>query len=267
MNSDLFGLIIAGGSGTRLWPISRTSNPKQLLDLSGSGHSLLQECFTRMSRTVAPGNIKTVTGAGQDAQVLAQLRELSSNYPPENVMCEPFGRDSAPAVLWGALQIASQQPDALAVVTWSDGLIRQEDTFDSALRKAATIARQGHLVIVGVHPHWPSTMLGYMKCGAAVEEGVYEVERFVEKPDSGTARKFLSEGGYAWNPGIFVFNIKTLLSEFERHAPDMMAVFRECQARLGQGGWTDPALIQEIYGRIQKSPLTFWCWKSPAICG
>lgn len=253
----MYGLIIAGGSGTRLWPLSRSNHPKQLIPLLNSTSSLLQDTFTRLSRTVDPERIFTVTGSPYSRLVLEQLQILAPQLLPANILAEPTGRDSAPAVLWGALRISHLNPDAVLVVVWSDQLIREESEFDRVISHAGDVVRDGGLLAVGVTPTRPETGLGYIKWGAAHSEGVYQVDRFVEKPDAATAERYLSEGGYAWNAGIFVFNVATLLAEFERLAPEMMRTFQLHGNRMDQNDWTDPDLMERIYTYVEKDSIDY----------
>ena len=254
---NINGLIAAGGAGTRLWPLSRTTMPKQLLKLNGDQRSLLQNTFARMSRSVPPDRITIVTSAAYNRQVLDQIRDLAPTYPEANVLAEPMGRDSAPAVLWGALRLHRQSPDAVVVVLWADHLIRNEQGFDEAIQRGYQMVRRGGLAAIGVHPSRPATTHGYIRYGRQLSEGVYEVECFVEKPDFQTAERLLAEGRCVWNAGIFVFHVSTLLDEFNRLAPQMMAHFRAHDAALQYQDWRDPDLIRGIYSRLDKaSPLT-----------
>jgi len=251
----MYGLIIAGGSGTRLWPLSRSQHPKQLLPLLGGKTSLLQDAFGRLTRSIEPGNILTVTSHRYAAQVLTQLREAAPELPEANILCEPNGRDSAPAVLWGALRIAHLDPDATMAVVWSDQVIREEQAFDRAIQQGEALVRQGGMLVIGVTPTRPETGLGYIKAGHAQADGVFDVERFVEKPDLPTAERFLAEGGYTWNAGIFVFHVRTLLEEFERLAPDMIRTFRLRGNEVAGNDWTDEELMAHIYTYVRKGSI------------
>ena len=252
MTNDLCALLIAGGAGTRLWPLSRGSTPKQLLPLSGGPHSLMQDAFRRLSRAVAPERIHTVTSQAYDGAVLAQLRAMAPDYAPENVLAEPMGRDSAAAVLWGALRIEYLAADAVAAVVWSDQKIGNEEAFDAALALAYQTVRDGGLAAIGVRATTPSTKLGYIKLGAESAAGVYHADQFIEKPDYDTAQRFVAEGCYLWNPGIFVFKVETLLEEFARHAPAMLDVFREHARSHAPCDWRDFESIAEIYAGLPR---------------
>ena len=252
MTNDFYALLIAGGAGTRLWPLSRGSTPKQLLALEGGQHSLMQHAFRRLARAVPPDRIHTVTSQAYDSAVLAQLRDMQSDYPPGNVLAEPMGRDSAAAVLWGALRIDQLAPDAVVAVVWSDQKIGNDVAFDTALEQAYQTVRDRGLVAIGVPATRPSTKLGYIKLGAEAVSGVHHAEAFIEKPDAGTAAAFVAAGCYLWNPGIFVFKVRTLLEEFARHAPAMLDVFHE-HARLREPcDWSDLELIAAIYPELPR---------------
>jgi mannose-1-phosphate guanylyltransferase/mannose-6-phosphate isomerase len=251
----MYGLIVAGGSGTRLWPLSRANNPKQLLSLDGEGASLLQATFRRLLRTIPAERILTVTNRAYGGQVLRQLQAIRPVYPPANVMAEPVGRNSAGAILWGALRVAARRPDALMVVVWSDHLIRNDGAFDRSLIRSAEAADSGSLVALGVRPTRPDTGLGYIEAGPSVGEGVYEALRFVEKPDRATAERFLSQGRYSWNAGMFVFPVNTLLEEFARHAPALPACFQRHGPAGADNDWSDPAVISAVYGELPEGSI------------
>jgi len=257
MVDNIYGLIVAGGSGTRLWPLSRPNRPKQLLPLGGGPSTLLQDAFLRLGRTVKPGHILTVTSAQYDGQVLAQLRQCAEDLPPENILVEPVGRDSAPAVLWGALRIHHACPGALMAVVWADQMIRNEAAFDQALRQGCAAVRHGGLAAVGVVPNRPATTLGYIKMGPQLAEGVFAAERFVEKPDLAQAEQLLRDGSYLWNAGVFVFHVQTLLDEFERLVPTLVGHFRAQQEEWRGQRWTDEKQIRAVYARLERSALDY----------
>ncbi len=251
----LCGLIIAGGSGTRLWPLSRAESPKQLHALDGGERSLLQQTFERLSRAISPRRIKTVTSEKHREQVLRQIRALQPDYPEGNLLCEPVGRDSAPAILWGALTLAREEPGAVAVVVWCDQHIGSEEAFDRAIARAVEVARGGALALIAITPTRPDPGLGYIKYGAAAGEGVYQVERFLEKPDRETAGRLIAEGGYGWNAGLFVFNVGTLLEEFERLGPEIWAAFAPLRAGSPPGGAEGARVVRQVYDQLRPAPF------------
>jgi mannose-1-phosphate guanylyltransferase/mannose-6-phosphate isomerase len=254
----LYGLIVAGGSGTRLWPLSRSSLPKHLLPLHPSGATLLCDTFARLARTIPPERIFVVTGATFAADALAQVRLVAPAFGKRQMLVEPEGRDSAAAVLWGALHVGALDPQACAAVVWSDQVIANPAAFDAALLHAAQVAQGGALVAVGVRPQRPDPRLGYIVYASAATGGAHRAERFIEKPDVATAARLLAEGHCVWNAGIFVFHVATLLGEFRRLAPELSAAFeRHEQAGAGPQRWTLPETVRAIYSEVPKGSLDY----------
>lgn len=252
MMDDLYGLLIAGAAGTRLWPLSRGSTPKQLLALNGDKHSLMQAAFRRLRRAVAPERIHTVTSQACVGAVLAQIREMEPDYAADNVLAEPMSRDSAAAVLWGALRIERLARDAVLAVVRSDQKIGNEAGFDEALGQAYQSARDGGLVAIGVRASRPSTKRAYIKLGRKRTAGVYHADRFIDRPDRTTAERLVSDGSYVWNAGIFVVEVQALLDEFQRHAPAVLDVFREHGRSRQVCDWRDLELIAKIYAGLPR---------------
>lgn len=213
-------VILSGGSGTRLWPVSRESFPKQLWPLV-SDHSLLQETARRGSGT---GFAPPIVVCNQEHRFLIaeQLRAAGLSNP--RIMLEPVGRNSAPAMAAAALLVAEDNPDAVLWMMAADAVITDTDALQAALNAAAEAARTGFVVTFGMRPTAPETGYGYIEVGAPLErtDGVFRVARFLEKPDAVTAERFLADGRHLWNSGMFVFTARTLLEEMERHAPDVL---------------------------------------------
>ncbi len=257
MRDHLYGLVIAGGSGTRLWPLSRGAMPKQLLPLSGSGRSLLQDAFVRLARQILPERILLVTASSHAGMVLHQMRELAPEFPEENLLCEPSGLNSAPAILRAAMRLEFLDPKALAVVVWADQVIGRENDFDQGLELAQAAVQEEGLAAIGVPATRPVTNLGYIRKGALVREGVYRSGEFIEKPDSAKAEALVREGDYLWNPGVFVFHIGTLLEEFEKHAPDMFASFQHKNTNGGAQECLDPEWVAGAYGQCPRNSIDY----------
>lgn len=220
--SDVIPVILSGGAGTRLWPLSRELRPKQLLPLT-SDESLLQETARRV-----PGRPIVVCNREHRFIVAEQLREIG--VEPRGIVIEPVGRNTAPAVAVAAL-VAQSDPDSLLLVMPSDHQIKDTDAFRAAVDKAVPLARAGMLVTFGIQPTEANTGYGYIRCGAAVDGG-FRVDSFVEKPDLTTAEQYLASGDYLWNGGIFLFSARVYLEELERRLPDMVD---QCRKALDDG--------------------------------
>ncbi|WP_284620325.1 mannose-1-phosphate guanylyltransferase/mannose-6-phosphate isomerase [Aquabacterium humicola] len=228
MSVDVQPVIMAGGSGTRLWPLSRAGYPKQFLVLSGNS-SLFQQAVARLQRLaggeVAVGAPLVVGNEEHRFLVLDQLRELKAE--PAALLLEPVGRNTAPALTLAALQARAAGRDPVLVVTPADQTVGDDAAFAAALRQAVSVAAGGAIAILGITPDRPETGYGYIRVatGAAAGEAP-KVARFVEKPDLATAEGYLAEGGYFWNAGMFVLKASTWLAALEAFRPDILAATR-----------------------------------------
>ena len=219
-----YALILAGGSGTRFWPLSRNSQPKQLLDLFGDG-TLLEQTIARLEGLVPAENIFILTNALQEEKT----REIASMLPPENIFAEPAKRDTAPAVALGIGLVAARDPEATMMVLPADQLIQDTTAYQSVMRDALTVAENAEaLVTVGIKPTWACPSYGYVERGkkatlpgVSVENSPFEVSCFREKPNPDLAEKFLAAGNFAWNAGMFIWSIPTVLTQLEKHAPEL----------------------------------------------
>lgn len=233
----LYPVILSGGSGTRLWPLSRATFPKQFLALmaengesANSGATLLQQTAMRFADRNIYGPPATISNDEHRFLVAEQLRE--ADIDRADIILEPAARNTAPAAIVAALHIAAADPQGVMVLLPSDHIIRDLDGLHRGLAVAADAARQGFLVTFGMTATKPETGYGYIKQGRALDTvpGAFAVDRFVEKPDQPTAEAMLTEGGFAWNSGMFVFRVDTLLEEAERLAPKMVAACRDALA-------------------------------------
>jgi mannose-1-phosphate guanylyltransferase/mannose-6-phosphate isomerase len=219
----LIPLILSGGSGTRLWPISRKNLPKQFLSLAGS-ETLFQQTVKRALRL--PDVAAPVVVASDDHRFLAaeQLQELQ--VPDASILLEPVGRNTAPAIAVGALQALARDPQAILLVLPADHLIGDDEAFGDAVAKARPLAEQNWLVTFGIRPDRPETGFGYIRRGKPLESETFQVQQFVEKPKLEVAEGYVSSGEYDWNSGMFMFRASTYLDELGAHAPAMLAAAR-----------------------------------------
>jgi mannose-1-phosphate guanylyltransferase/mannose-6-phosphate isomerase len=223
----LIPLILSGGSGTRLWPVSRKNLPKQFLALAGKG-TLFQQTIERTQQL--PEVTAPIVIANDGHRFLAADQLLEAGIDGATIVLEPIGRNTAPAIALGALQALARDPEALLLVLPADHLIGDTAAFVAAVTQAMPLAAQGWLVTFGIRPDRAETGFGYIRRAESVGDGAYRVERFVEKPDLATAQSYVADGGYDWNSGMFLFKAARYLEEMAEHAPAMLAAVRTAHA-------------------------------------
>jgi len=238
--ADFHAVIPAGGAGTRLWPLSRASRPKFLLDLTGNGRSLIQQTWDRLSTLTDAENIHVVSGAAHAPRIREQLPEL------QHVYVEPAPRDSMPAIGLAAAIIHRRDPDAVIGSFAADQTIRDDDVFADAVRVAIAAANDGLVCTLGITPRSPSTAFGYIEAGELLTEAgtARAITRFVEKPDAHTADAYVASGSYFWNAGMFVTRTDVLLGHLERLHPAL----HEGLTSIGRA-W-DTADREDVLGRV-----------------
>ncbi len=219
-------VLLSGGVGSRLWPVSRETFPKQFLPLAGE-LSMLQETLRRTSGMEETAPL-VVCNEEHRFMVAEQLRQV--DIRASALILEPEGRNTAPAVALAAIQALESDPEALLLVLPADHVIRDVDAFADAVGRAVPLAEKGRLMTFGVVPTSPETGYGYIKCGAELDPGLYDLERFVEKPDVATAQAYLDSGNYLWNSGMFLLRAATYLDELAEHAPGMLSCCRAAMA-------------------------------------
>ena len=224
--SKFVAVIMAGGKGQRFWPLSTVDKPKQFLDLERSGRTLIQTTFERVLPLVdSPEDIFVAT-----AERYVDLVQTQLDIPSENLIIEPVGRDSAPAVALASLTVHERYPNAVVGFFSSDHRVGEPAAFRNVVTQAAELAEaENGLVTIGIQPTRPATGYGYIRAGEAVSAG-FRVAEFVEKPNAVRAQLYLEEGGYSWNAGIFVWSAQTILEELDAYAGDLMVPLREAFA-------------------------------------
>ena len=220
--TENYALILAGGSGTRFWPLSRNAKPKQLLDLFGKG-TMLRQAIARLEGIVPAENIIILTNHLQEAEVRRQAAML----PADNIVAEPARRDTAPAVALGVGLIAARNPQANMIIIPSDSLILDSDAFRHLAADALSLAgREKALITIGIKPTWPCPSYGYIERAGKLEDealshNCYEVVRFREKPDTATAEQYLASGHFSWNAGMFIWNVAHVREQLAAHCPQL----------------------------------------------
>jgi mannose-1-phosphate guanylyltransferase len=236
-------LIMAGGSGTRLWPLSRELRPKQTLKLVGK-RSLFQHSVDRLQPLFALENIWVVTRQDHTGMLQEQIPEL----PKENYIIEPEGRGTAPAIGLAAIYLYRRDPEAIMAVLTADHYIADVEKFRRALAAAEKAARQGYLVTMGIHPTAPSTAFGYIEQGQRIDpiDGFefFQVRQFTEKPARETAARMVSSGIYAWNSGMFIWQVKRILEELYRQMPEFYEQLMEVDQAIATQSY------EEVIGRV-----------------
>lgn len=223
MNKNYYAVIMAGGVGSRFWPVSTPENPKQFHDMLGTGQSLIQQTFSRLSKLIPAEQILIATNKRYKELVMQHLPGVTENQ----VLLEPAMRNTSPCILYSALKIADQNKDAVMIVAPSDHYIENEEEFIKNIESAfETCQKNDFLMTLGIKPTGPNTGFGYIQY-EDIPTGINKVKKFTEKPDLQTAEKFLAQGDYLWNAGIFIWSAKSILDSFEKSLPKMYALFQK----------------------------------------
>ncbi len=250
-----YALIMAGGAGTRLWPLSREKRPKQLLPLVDDEQSMIQMSVERLKPLFPKERILIVAGEGHIPLIQEQLPDL----PAENYIVEPMSRNTAPAVGLGTIHIRHRDPDAVIAVLTADHYIANAAQFRAVLSAAIAVAQEGMIATLGITPTYPSSGFGYIEQGGLLRTvdgvDVFELKRFVEKPDEQTAEMFLASGGYSWNAGMFIWSASRVMDEFARHAPSIAAKLEDLARAIGTPGYD--ALLAEVWPAMKKISVDY----------
>jgi mannose-1-phosphate guanylyltransferase len=248
-----YAVILAGGSGKRLWPASRQNRPKQLIKLA-DGKSLLELAVGRLEGIFDPGHILVITNAGYADQIAGQFPLL----PRQNIVGEPEGRDTANAVALATELLSAREPTATMAVFTADHIIRPEEEFRRCVERACQAAESDGqaLVTFGVRPTWPHTGLGYIHCGEKLADGVRRVKAFKEKPDHHTARFYVESGEYFWNSGMFVWQVSTIRQSLRQFTPEVCGAFAGVGEAVKRGGDLQP-LLKQIYPQLPRISIDY----------
>ncbi|MEM7033197.1 MAG: mannose-1-phosphate guanylyltransferase [Chloroflexota bacterium] len=254
MLDQVFVLVMAGGVGSRLWPKSRNSLPKQFLNVTGK-ETLIQTTVRRILPIVSPDHIFVATGERYVDIVQAQLPDL----PKQNIIAEISGKNTAPAIGLGAIHISQVNPEATMVVLTADHIIPDEEAFRNALLAAIEVAQTGRFATLGVSPTGPDTGFGYIHRGQTVgqfqNQDVFTVQRFLEKPDLSTAQEFFASGDYYWNSGMFIWRISDLLAAFQAHMPQFYKQLELLRSAIFDE--TSSESVREIWDQVTSVSIDF----------
>ena len=228
MNKNYYAILMAGGVGSRFWPVSTTEFPKQFHDMLGAGETLIQKTFSRLSQLIPVENILILTNEKYNHIVLEQLPLVKQ----EQVLLEPAMRNTAPCILYASMKIKKQNPDAVMVVAPSDHWIEDESLFTKNLQQCFDFcSKENALMTLGIQPTFPNTGFGYIEFDKTDNNAIKKVSQFREKPDYETAKSFLEAGNFLWNGGIFIWSVQAIMASFEKFQPQMNALFLK--------GWND----------------------------
>jgi len=251
MNKNYYAVIMAGGVGSRFWPVSTPENPKQFHDLLGTGKSLIQNTFERLEKSIPKENILVATNARYKNLVLEHLPYINENQ----VLLEPAMRNTAPCILYSALKINDINKDAVMIVAPSDHFIENEEEFTKNINTAFEACEQRDILMtLGIKPSNPNTGYGYIKYKESSSE-IKKVKNFTEKPDLETAQLFLEQGDYLWNAGIFIWSVTSILKAFENSLTEMCTLFNS-----GNTYWNtneERTFIENNYGRSENISIDY----------
>ena len=252
MNKNYYAILMAGGVGSRFWPVSTTDFPKQFHDMLGSGDTLIQKTFSRLSKLIPVENILILTNERYNALVLEQLPMVKQ----EQVLLEPAMRNTAPCILYASLKIQKQNPNAVMVVAPSDHWIEDEDEFARNLQQCFDFCQQENaLMTLGIQPTFPNTGFGYIEFNKTDTTAVKKVIQFREKPNYETAKSFLEAGNFLWNGGIFIWSVKAITEAFEKFQPQMNSLFQ-----LGLESYNTPnekQFIEQNYANAENVSIDY----------
>ncbi len=252
MANNLYCVIMAGGIGSRFWPLSRGKRPKQFLDILGTGRTFIQQTYDRFKALVPDENFLVVTNAAYAPLVLEQLPMLKASQ----VLGEPIGRNTAPCIAWAAFRLRATDPGSTMIVTPADHLVLKEAEFHRAVAEGVEFAQQNSvLMTIGIQPSRPDTGYGYIQVGEKISGEVCKVKTFTEKPNLEMAKVFMESGEFFWNSGIFIWETSQIIEALEMHLPDTAALFDGARALYGTP--SEAQAIEQIYSQCRPISIDF----------
>lgn len=249
---EKFCVIMAGGTGSRFWPLSKEERPKQFIDILGTGETMIRTTFERFREIIPDKNFVVMTNCKYRDMVKEELPELDDSQ----ILCEPIKRNTAPCIAYAAYHILSKNPDAVMVVTPSDHYVTNTRNFRDVISDGMEFADANKaMMTIGIEPTRPETGYGYIQFGEHASESIYKVKVFTEKPDLDMAKVFLNTGEFLWNSGIFIWNCKTIIEAFHKFTPQIAALFEE-----GIGMYNtdkEKAFINRIYPECENISIDY----------
>ncbi len=251
--SNRYCVIMAGGVGSRFWPLSREEKPKQFIDIFGTGRTFIQQTFERFNAFIPTENFIVVTNRQHRELVLEQLPQIAESQ----ILCEPVRRNTAPCIAYAAYRIATIDPFATMIVTPSDHIVTNQHQFEEIVHNSLEFAEKNDvLMTIGIHPNRPETGYGYIQVGDEKrEKGICRVKTFTEKPNIDTARAFLESGEFFWNSGIFIWSVKSIIKSMSAFIPDVATAFAR-----GTDVYNTPAeqsFIDSIYSECDNISIDY----------
>lgn len=252
MNTDYYAVIMAGGVGSRFWPLSKKALPKQFLDLLGTGQTLIQKTYDRLAKIIPEKNIFILTNALYENLVKENLPQITDRQ----IVLEPEMRNTAPCILLSALKIQKENPNAMMIVAPSDHWIENENDFAEDVKTAFEVSKKDDTIMtLGIQPNFPHTGYGYIKYDKAAVSKVKKVEKFTEKPDYETAKKFLAAGNYLWNAGIFISSTACLSKAFKKYLPEMFTTLNQGFSCLNTT--KEEKFLEENYPKVENISIDY----------
>lgn len=252
MNKNYYAIIMAGGVGSRFWPVSKESFPKQFHDMLGTGETLIQKTFNRLSNIIPKENIIILTNSRYNDLVFEQLPQLTQ----KQVILEPAMRNTAPCILYASLKIQKENKDAIVIVAPSDHWIENENAFTQNVEQSFKYCEKNDvLMTLGIKPTFPNTGYGYIEYNKTATTSIKQVQQFREKPDYNTAKEFISKGNFLWNAGIFVWSVNSVINAFKKNQPELYQLF-ETGYKAYNTGFEDD-FIRDNYGKANNISVDY----------